>query len=156
MKIEIGKEISDRLSEIIEQTPELVAGLAAQYSQDAFTKKAFDGNSWPKNKDPRRQGSELIRSGKLRGSMTVRVEADRAVISYGNDHVSYAQVHNEGFDGEVVVPAYIRHTKRGDVSVREHTRHARILQRQFLGSAQELDALLQTEIEAMVEQVMNE
>lgn len=34
MKIEIGKEISDRLSEIIEQTPELVAELAAQYSQD--------------------------------------------------------------------------------------------------------------------------
>ena len=34
MKIEIGKEISDRLSEVIEQTPELVAGLAAQYSQD--------------------------------------------------------------------------------------------------------------------------
>ena len=155
MKIEIGKEIADRLSEVIEQMPDLVAGLAAQYSQDTFTKKAFDGEPWPKNKDPRRQGSELIRSGKLRGSMTVRAEADRAVISYGNDHVPYAQVHNEGFDGEVTVPAHIRHTKRGDVRVRQHTRRMRIPQRQFLGSAKELDNLLQTEIEAVINDLFN-
>lgn len=34
MKIEIGKEITDRLSEVIAQMPELVAGFAAQYLQD--------------------------------------------------------------------------------------------------------------------------
>ncbi len=155
MKIEIGKEISSRISEILDRTPELVADLAGQYSQDAFTKKAFDGNPWPLNKNPQRQGSELIRSGKLRGSMTVRVEPRRAVISYGNDYVPYAQVHNEGFDGPIVVPAHVRHTKWGDVSVREHTSRMRIPQRQFLGAADELDRLLQTELEAMINDVFS-
>lgn len=155
MKIEIMSEISSKISEIVDQTPELVAALAGQYSQDAFTKKAFDGNPWPLNKDPRRQGSELIRSGKLRGSMSVHVEPRRVVISYGNNFVPYAQVHNEGFDGDVTVPAHTRHTRRGDVQVRQHTRHMQIPQRQFLGPAKELDKLIQTEIEALIEEQFN-
>lgn len=163
MKIEISKEISSRISEILDRTPDLVAALAGQYSQDAFTEKAFDGNPWPLNKDPKRQGSELIRSGKLRGSMSIKVErspgnsdkVSRVIISYGNSHVPYAQVHNEGFDGEVTVPDHIRHTKRGDVQVRRHTRHMKIPQRQFLGPAEELDQLLKTEIEAMINDVFS-
>lgn len=155
MKITIPEEIANRISEILDATPGLVAQLAANYSQDAFIKKAFDRNPWPLNRDPQRQGKELIRSGQLRKSMTIETEGNRAVISYGNDQVNYAQVHNEGFDGEVVVPAHIRHTKRGEQAVREHTRHMRIPQRQFLGQAEELEAIIREEIEAMVDQLFN-
>ncbi len=150
MKINISGELSDKISEIFGQLPELIAELAGQYFQDAFTRKAFDGNPWPQNKDPRRQGSELVKSGALRGSLSVVKLPDKVVVSFGNEKVGYAQVHNEGFDGEVVVPAHVRRTRRGEQQVRAHTRHMRIPQRQFLGEAQELDELLQTEIEALV------
>lgn len=153
MKITIPEEITNRIAEILEATPGLIAQLAANYSQDAFRRKAFDRNPWPRNRNPQRQGKELVRSGQLRKSMTVEVKADRAVISYGNDQVDYAQVHNEGFDGEVAVPAHIRHTKRGDQAVRAHTRHMHIPQRQFLGQAEELEEIIREEIEAMVDQL---
>ncbi|WP_295990514.1 phage virion morphogenesis protein [uncultured Alistipes sp.] len=155
MKITISEEISSKIEEILEEAPVVIAQVAANYSQDAFRCKAFDRNPWPKNRDPKRRGKELVRSGKLRKSMTVEVKPDRAVISYGNDMVGYAQVHNEGFDGEVTVPAHTRQTRHGAVPVREHTRHAHIPQRQFLGEAQELDELLTEEIDAMVNEILN-
>lgn len=64
MKITIPEEIANRISEILDATPGLVAQLAANYSQDAFIKKAFDRNPWPLNRDPQRQelGQELIHS----------------------------------------------------------------------------------------------
>lgn len=155
MKIKIAEQIADRISELLEATPGLVAQLAAQYSQDAFRKKAFDGHPWPQNRDPRRRGKELIRTGNLRNSLNVEVKPDRAVVSFGNDKVGYAQAHNEGFDGEVVVPAHIRHTRRGEQSVREHTRHVRIPQRRFLGQAGELDKIIREEVEALANELFN-
>ena len=124
MKIHIPELISGRISEILEKTPELVARLASQYSQDAFARKAFDGNPWQQHSDPRRRGSELVRSGNLRGSMRVKIDPDRVTISFGDQRVGYAQVHNEGFDGEVVVPAHTRRTRRGEQQVRAHAAHA--------------------------------
>ena len=50
MKIHIPELISGRISEILEKTPELVARLASQYSQDPFARKAFDGNPWQQHK----------------------------------------------------------------------------------------------------------
>ena len=155
MKIHIPELISDRISEIVAATPELVARIASQYSQDAFARKAFDGNPWQQHSDPRRRGSELVRSGNLRGSMRVKIDPDRVTISFGDQRVGYAQVHNEGFDGEVVVPAHTRRTKRGEHQVREHTRRMRIPQRQYVGPAEELDRQIQQQIEAMVNGLFN-
>lgn len=76
MKIKIAEQIADRISELLEATPGLVAQLAAQYSQDAFREKAFDGHPWPQNRDPRRKGKELIRTGNLRNSLNVEVKPD--------------------------------------------------------------------------------
>ena len=155
MKIHIPELISGRISEILEKTPELVARLASQYSQDAFARKAFDGNPWQQPSDPRRRGSELVRSGNLRGSMRVKIYPDRVTISFGDQRVGYAQVHNEGFDGEVVVPAHTRRTRRGEHQVREHTRHMRIPQRQYVGPAEELDRQIQEQIEALANELLN-
>ena len=155
MKIHIPELISGRISEILEKTPELVARLASQYSQDAFARKAFDGNPWQQHSDPRRRGSELVRSGNLRGSMRVKIDPDRVTISFGDQRVGYAQVHNKGFDGEVVVPAHTRRTRRGEQQVRAHTRHMRIPQRQYVGPAEELDQQIQEQIEALANELLN-
>ena len=155
MKIHIPEQISGRISEILEKTPGLVARLASQYSQDAFARKAFDGNPWQQHSDPRRRGSELVRSGNLRDSMRVKIDPDRVTISFGDQRVGYAQVHNEGFDGEVVVPAHTRRTRRGEQHVREHTRHMRIPQRQYVGPAEELDRQIQEQIEALANELLN-
>ncbi len=155
MKIHIPELISDRISEIVAATPELVARIASQYSQDAFARKAFDGNPWQQHSDPRRRGSELVRSGNLRDSMHVKINPDRVTISFGDQRVGYAQVNNEGFDGEVVVPAHTRRTKRGEQRVREHTRHMRIPQRQYVGPAEELDRQIQEQIKALANELLN-
>ncbi len=87
--------------------------------------------------------------------MRVKIDPDRVTISFGDQRVGYAQVHNEGFDGEVVVPAHTRRTKRGEHQVREHTRRMRIPQRQYVGPAEELDRQIQQQIEAMVNELFN-
>lgn len=155
MKIHIPELISDRISEIVATTPQLVAELASSYSQQAFAKKSFDGNPWQQHSDPRRRGLELVRSGHLRDTMHVDIQPDRVTISFGDQRVGYAQVHNEGFDGEVVVPAHTRRTKRGEQQVREHTRHMRIPQRQYVGPAEELDRQIQEQIEALANELLN-
>ena len=68
---------------------------------------------------------------------------------------NYARVHNEGFKGAVAVPAHIRHTRRGDQSVRQYTRRVNIPRRQFIGDARELETELQKRIETYVESVLN-
>lgn len=87
--------------------------------------------------------------------MRVKIDPDRVTISFGDQRVGYAQVHNEGFDGEVVVPAHTRRTRRGEQQVREHTRHMRIPQRQYVGPAEELDRQIQEQIEALANELLN-
>ena len=175
MEIKIDEAIAARLDEAIDDCVNLAGDLAGQYFQEAFTKKAFDGNPWPDNKDPRRRGSELIDTGNLRRSMQVERKGNTVTISCGNQKVDYAQVHNEGFDGEVTVSAHKRVIKlkptKKDISeegekkddsnaniirdVKEHTRRMRIPQRQFLGDAKELEQLLHDELEAYVNEQLN-
>ncbi len=155
MKIEIDKILKAKIDNAIDDCVDLASDLAGQYFQDAFVKKAFDGNPWKKNKNPARRGSELVDSGNLRRSMQTRREGNKVIISFGDQYVGYAKVHNEGFDGNVVVPAHTRKTKRGEQHVREHTRHMRIPQRQFLGDAKELEQLLHDEVEAYINQQLN-
>lgn len=155
MEIKIKEILSDRVDEIIDDCVDLAGEVAGQYFQETFTKKAFDGNPWKEDKDPARRGSELVDTGNLRRSMQTTRNGNKVVISFGNQKVGYAEVHNEGFDGDVVVPAHSRKTKRGIQKVREHTRHMRIPQRRFLGDANELEQLLHEELEAYVSEQLN-
>ena len=75
-------------------------------------------------------------------------------VKFANFSVFSAR-HNEGFKGAVAVPAHIRHTRRGDQSVRQHTRRVNIPRRQFIGDARELETELQKRIETYVESVLN-
>ncbi len=156
MKIDIEEEIFSQVEDVIEDSIDLVEAVAGGYFQDRFVEKTFDGNPWKKNQNPARRGSELIDTNKLRNSFLSERLPNGVRFSFGKkDVVTYAQVHNEGFDGQVVVPAHRRNTKRGVQNVREHTRRMRIPKRQFLGESEELNKVLHDEIEAYVADVLN-
>ena len=144
MKIEIDKLLEKRMEEILQGTAEIVAETSVGYFQDTF--RLFRSPAW----------SLLVQSGALLNSIRpVVVTPGRIVIAAGNEKVDYARVHNEGFKGAVAVPAHIRHTRRGDQSVRQHTRRVNIPRRQFIGDARELETELQKRIETYVESVLN-
>ena len=138
-------------------TAQIIAETSVEYFQDTFRHKAFDGNPWAPPRVPKRSGSLLVQSGALLNSIRpVLVSPERIVIAAGNEKVDYARMHNEGFKGSVTVPAHIRHTRRGDQTVRQHTRSVNIPQRQFIGGARELETELQKRIEAYVESVLTD
>lgn len=144
MKVENFQELVSRVNEAIEGTSEIISETAVEYFQDTFRHKKFDGNPWAPPRVPKRSGSLLVQSGALLNSIRpVLVSPERIVIAAGNEKVDYARVHNEGFKGSVTVPAHIRHTRRGDQTVRQHTRSVNIPQRQFIGDARELETELQ-------------
>lgn len=156
MKIEIDKLLENQMEEIMQGTAQIVAETSVEYFQNTFRTKKFDGNPWAPPRVPKRSGSLLVQSGALLNSIRpVLVSPERIVIAAGNEKVDYARVHNEGFKGSVTVPAHIRHTRRGDQTVRQHTRNVNIPQRQFIGDARELENDLQERIEAYVESVLN-
>lgn len=156
MEIKIDKLLENCMEEIMRGTAEIVVETSVEYFQNTFQTKKFDGNPWAPPRVPKRSGSLLVQSGALLNSIRpVLVSPERIVIAAGNEKVDYARVHNEGFKGSVTVPAHIRHTRRGDQTVRQHTRNVNIPQRQFIGDARELENDLQERIEAYVESVLN-
>lgn len=151
-------ELSNKIRQAVEALPDLVAEEAAEYSRTRFSEKAFDGKPWkpasPKYK-PRR-GTLMVRSGALLNSIHVaQVTPQKVVISAGNSKAPYAQVHNEGFMGSVVVPAHARRTKKGKtVQVKAHKRMTSISRRQFLGACPELERILKREAEALFKSIL--
>lgn len=157
MEIKIDKLLENCMEEIMQGTAQIVAETSVEYFQNTFRTKKFDGNPWAPPRVPKRSGSLLVQSGALLNSIRpVLVSPERIVIAAGNEKVDYAQIHNEGFKGSVTVPAHIRHTRRGDQTVRQHTRSVNIPRRQFIGNARELETELQKRIEAYVESVLTD
>ena len=157
MEIKIDKLLENCMEEIMQGTAQIVAETSVEYFQNTFRTKKFDGNPWAPPRVPKRSGSLLVQSGALLNSIRpVLVSPERIVIAAGNEKVDYAQIHNEGFKGSGTVPAHIRHTQRGDQTVRQHSRNVNIPQRQFIGAARELETELQKRIEAYVESVLTD
>lgn len=154
MKINIEKELIGLKNEILEAVPDIIAETAIEYFQDTFRLKAFDGTPWPDFSPGyrhRTNGSLMIDSAALLNSIRPSlVSRERVVISAGNEKVPYAQVHNEGFVGKVIVPTHTRNTKGGNVQVKAHDRNVRLPKRQFLGDAKELEQQLCQRIEGFI------
>lgn len=140
-------------NEILPDAADLVSETATAYYQETFSKKAFDGNPWAPAKTPKARGSLLIDSGALMNSIRpLVVTPERVVIAAGNNKVTYARIHNEGFSGEVKVPAHIRKTKKyGDVQVREHQRMSHVVKRQFVGESKELNRQIKERLQDYLE-----
>lgn len=156
MQINLEEYIENATDEVIEVCEKTIAAVAGDYFQKRFVEKEFDGKPWPLAQNPARRGMELIVTGNLRNSLFVEREPGKVTISFGKEPVvNYAQVHNEGFDGEVDVKAFTRIVKGKQQEVQAHTRHMRIPKRQFLGEAQELEQLLHEELTALAAEILN-
>ena len=125
---------------IMDVVPDLVAETATEYFKERFTEKAFAGKPWAPLKKEKDSGSLLVESGNLMNSIRpAYVGRDKVIISAGNDKVSYAQVHNEGYTGPVLIPAHSRTSKKGKkYEVGAHTIQQKIPQREFMGTSDEL------------------
>ena len=97
---------------------------------------------------------QLLRAAQLHTAGVVTPE--RVVISAGNDKVTYAAAHNEGYRGPVDVRAHQRTVKKtGTVyDVRAHTRMADIVQRRFMGDSEELNGMIRDRIEGHLDSIL--
>jgi len=82
--------------------PQLIESKALRFVDDNFQNQGWEGQSWKPND---RHGTILIMSGALRRGFESTVSQDQVRIF---NEIKYAFVHNEGFDGEVVVPGHDR------------------------------------------------
>ncbi len=156
MKMSLQDELNSLVKEQIDECLEIVDVVGTRYFRESFHRKAFDGNPWLPIKNPQRRDSPLIDTAHLYRSFLSERIPDGVRFSFGKAPVvGYAQVHNEGFDGDVVIPAHTRRTKRGVQQVRQHTRHQHIPQRQFLGAARELEEELHAELSEYIANELN-
>jgi phage gpG-like protein len=128
-----------------------------RFVDDNFRNQSWEGKPWKKIV---RDGTILVSSGggALKRSFNDELSPGEVRI-YSN--VSYAQVHNEGFDGQVAIPAHKRSqykkTGRGKKKktstgmVKAHTRKMKIDQRQFAPTAASPSATLQQQVNQTIQ-----
>lgn len=136
--------------------PDIIAETATEYYKESFALKEYDGKSWVPAKKPKKTGSLMITSGDLMNSIhPAEVSRNRVVIQAGNDKVTYARVHNEGFTGPVTIPAHTRRTKKGSTQVKAYTIQQHIPQRQYMGKAHQLLKMIKERIDNYLEHKLN-
>lgn len=181
---DLNKYLNGLSADIMSAAAENVAETARGEFINSFRKKSFGGNPWKPAKVPRGNGSLLVDTGQLRKSIRAEIiTPERIVISAGDDtSVTYAQVHNEGFQGKVPVPShsrtvksrtvqvpdYTRTTKNGsrnvaahswnikggEQQVKSHTRNVNIPQRQFMGWSGEIEEEVSRNLKECIESII--
>lgn len=140
------------MEQICAESAEIIAEEATEYFKERFEEKEWNGVKWEPAKHPPSRGSLMLRSTALMQSIKpAEVTPTRVVIRAGDaTKVTYARVHNEGYDGEVNVNPFTRMVKGKRQEVRAHTRHMRIPKRQFMGETEELDERITASIESLI------
>jgi len=133
---------------VMNDVPDIVAEVATTYFKETFSEKAFAAKPWAPLKKAKDSGSLLVESGNLVNSIRpAYVGRDKVIISAGNDKVPYAQTHNEGYTGPVLIPAHQRTSKSGKVmNVGAYTMQQKIPKRQFMGKCIDLTAKIKDSI----------
>lgn len=153
----IEQEIEELMDEICAASAGIIAEEATEYFKERFEEKEWDGTLWEPAKHPPSRGSLMLRSTNLMTSTRPTIiTKERVVIAAGDDSkVTYARVHNEGYDGDVNVRPFTRMVKGKQQEVRAHTRHMNIPKRQFMGETEELDERIVTRIGNYIESISN-
>ena len=119
---ELNQYFAGLEEELMDGIPDIIAETATEYYKESFSLKEFDGNPWEALKKPKKKGSFMITSGNLLNSIhPAEVSRTRVVIQAGDDKVTYAQAHNEGFARPVTIPTHTRRTKKGSTEVKAYT-----------------------------------
>lgn len=161
-------QIEQALANVMHQLPQQLGTLAVNFAKQRFADQAWQNTStepWTKRKhlrrggEARQRGAVLVDSGRLKRSICI-VAVTPTSVTIGTD-VPYAQIHNDGFEGDVNVKAYTQQvkghkrkqkvkSKKGKktkiVNVRPHSRHVKahtrsvnMPRRRFLGESAELE-----------------
>lgn len=172
-------DLRRRLDRVRDRLPQAIADAARNFFVDSFTKQGWDTGhgikKWkPRKKaEGRRRRAILVKSGRLRKSIRIRRATFRRITIAAE--APYAAAHNFGVDETVTVRAHTRrsytterekYTARtgrertrtvrregGNHTVRSHTRHVSIAQRQFMGQSDALDRKLDNMIETAISQI---
>lgn len=152
-------ELSDFLKgipdKILSDAADIVAHTATKGIINNFRTKSFDSNPWKSAKNPERNNSLLIDRGHLWNSVKpIVITNERVVVSAGNsekDTIKYARAHNEGFQGNIKIPAH-RRGKNKSTLVKSHTRHMNIPQRQYMGNSKEINKRIHYDIETHIKE----
>lgn len=165
------QQIERALSACLADLPQQIGMLAVNFSKQRFVDQAWHDTAvepWDKRTRKRRggkkrqKGAVLVDSGRLKRSIRI-ISTTPLSVTIGTD-VPYAQIHNDGFEGDVNVKAYTQQvkghkrkqkvkSKKGKktkiVNVRPHTRHVKahtrklnMPRRRFLGRSAELERLI--------------
>ena len=152
--------IVDDVTRAINAMPARVGTCAVNFSKQRFVQQNWHDTTpepWkPRSRtrrggERRQSGAILVDSGRLKRSIRV-VSADSNRVIIGTD-VPYAEIHNEGLDGEVSVRKQSRRSRKGRLHiVKAHKRRVHMPQRRFLGESQALATQLE---ELMIKELKN-
>ena len=152
--------IVDDVTRAINAMPARVGTCAVNFSKQRFVQQNWHDTTpepWkPRSRtrrggERRQNGAILVDSGRLKRSIRV-VSADSNRVIIGTD-VPYAEIHNEGLDGEVSVRKHSRRSRKGRLHiVKAHKRRVHMPQRRFLGESQALATQLE---ELMIKELKN-
>jgi phage gpG-like protein len=136
---EFDKMLKEKVAAIQAGSVKLTQKIAAEalrFIDDNFRNQSWEGKPWAAI--TRADGTILVDTARLKRSFNSD-EKPGEVRIYSN--VPYAAVHNEGFEGQVSIPAHkrsryqkLKRGKKKKIStgeVRAHTRNMKIKQRQF-------------------------
>ncbi|WP_295675733.1 hypothetical protein [uncultured Mucilaginibacter sp.] len=136
-----------------DRAPAMVVRETLRFINANFQKQGWQGATfqpWKKNIKGTRI---LFKSGDLMRGFNYELKGNGEILFYNN--IKYARVHNEGFNGQVTVPAHTRSrylkvksslTKIGKSKVREFTRTMKIDQRQFAPTQTSPSPILEADI----------
>ena len=152
--------IVDDVTRAINAMPARVGTCAVNFSKQRFVQQNWHDTTpepWkPRSRtrrggERRQSGAILVDSGRLKRSIRV-VSADSNRVIIDTD-VPYAEIHNEGLDGEVSVRKHSRRSRKGRLHiVKAHKRRVHMPQRRFLGESQALATQLE---ELMIKEIKN-
>ncbi len=174
------RDLRHRLDRVRIRLPQAMADAARNFFVDSFKRQGwYEGRilkKWkPRKKNTDRKRAILVKSGRLRRSIRIRRATFRRITIAAE--APYAAAHNFGVDETVTVRAHTRRTygrvqekyttssgkertrtkrvETGSHTVRSHTRHMQLPQRQFMGDSQMLDQKLDRIVERAVEEIFD-
>lgn len=175
------RKLRGGIARVRSQLPKAMADTARNFFVDSFKRQGwYEGVILKKWKPRKKQGGRrrraiLVKRGRLRKSIRIREMSFRRISIAAE--APYAAAHNFGVDETVTVRAHTRRTydrvretytarsgkersrtkriEAGSHTVRSHTRHMQLPQRQFMGDSEMLDRKLDRIVERAVEEIFD-
>jgi phage gpG-like protein len=126
------KAEAGELTRLMRSLPRIIGVAARNFYMDSFRRQGYIDNSYSrwqprkavgKKRSSRSDGRALlVNSGALRRSLRIVTNPSSVIIE---SNLPYAEVHNEGgtISGNVGVKAHARSTKKGQTTVKAHSRN---------------------------------